>query len=92
MDVLFVDKIRQLMEEKQMLQQQLAATLEIDTPMYSKIECGKRPAKRKQIAPITQLLQTEENKLASVWLADRIIAVIGEEKIWRKKRSKLYKK
>jgi transcriptional regulator with XRE-family HTH domain len=31
-----------------MLQRQLAAALEIDTPMYSKIERSERRAKRKQ--------------------------------------------
>jgi predicted XRE-type DNA-binding protein len=34
--MLFVERIRQLMEEKQMFQRQLAAALGIDTPMYSK--------------------------------------------------------
>jgi hypothetical protein len=48
--------------------------------MYSKIERGERPAKRKQIAVIAQLLQTDENPLVTLWLADKIIAAIGEEK------------
>jgi len=63
-----------------MLQRQFAAALEIDTPMYSKIERGERPAKRKQITIIAQLLQTNENELVSLWLADKIIATIGNEK------------
>jgi DNA-binding XRE family transcriptional regulator len=41
-DMLFREKIRQSREEKQLLQRQLGAALEIDTPMYSKIECGDR--------------------------------------------------
>jgi transcriptional regulator with XRE-family HTH domain len=80
LSMLFGEKIRQLREEKQMLQRQLAAALEIDTPMYSKIERGERPAKRKQIAPNAQLLQTDKNELATLWLVDKIIAAIGEEK------------
>ncbi|KAA6306327.1 hypothetical protein EZS27_042018 [termite gut metagenome] len=47
--MLFGDRIKQLREEQQLLQRQLAATLEIDTPMYSKIERGDRRAKRKQV-------------------------------------------
>lgn len=35
--MLFAVKIRQLREEKQLLQRELASALEIDTPMYSKI-------------------------------------------------------
>jgi transcriptional regulator with XRE-family HTH domain len=47
--MLFANKIRQLREEKQLLQRQLSAALEIDTPMYSKIERGERRAKRGQV-------------------------------------------
>jgi transcriptional regulator with XRE-family HTH domain len=47
--MLFGKRIRQLRDEKQMLQRQLAAALEIDTPMYSKIERGERRAKREQV-------------------------------------------
>lgn len=39
-------RIKELREEKQMLQRQLAASLEIDTPMFSKIERGEGKAKR----------------------------------------------
>ena len=34
MIMLFANKIRRLREEQQLLQRQLAAALEIDTPMY----------------------------------------------------------
>jgi transcriptional regulator with XRE-family HTH domain len=78
--MLFAEKIKQLREERQMPQRKFAAVLEIDTPMYSKIERGERPAKRKQIPLIAALLQIDENTLVSLWLADKIIAAIGEEK------------
>lgn len=39
-------KIRELRDENGVLQRQLAALLEIDTPMFSKIERGDRRAKR----------------------------------------------
>jgi transcriptional regulator with XRE-family HTH domain len=81
-----------LREEKQMPQRQFAAALEIDTPMYSKIERGERPAKRKQIPLIAALLQIDENTLATLWLADKIIAAIGEEKELAGKAIKIAKK
>jgi transcriptional regulator with XRE-family HTH domain len=46
--MLFADKIKELREKKQIVQRQFAAALEINTPMYSKIECGDRRAKREQ--------------------------------------------
>lgn len=39
-------RIKELREEQGLLQRQLAAILEIDTPMFSKIERGDRRAKR----------------------------------------------
>lgn len=38
-------RIRELREERGLLQRQLATVLEIDTPMFSKIERGDRRAK-----------------------------------------------
>jgi transcriptional regulator with XRE-family HTH domain len=78
--MLFANKISQLREDRGLLQRQLSAALEIDTPMYSKIERGERSVKRKQIAIIARLLQTDENELITLWLADKIIAAIGEDK------------
>ena len=47
--MLFADKLKELREKKQLLQRQLASALEIDTPMYSRIERGERKAKREQV-------------------------------------------
>jgi transcriptional regulator with XRE-family HTH domain len=49
-------KIRELRESQGLLQRQLAASLEIDTPMFSKIERGERKAKREQIEQLASLL------------------------------------
>jgi transcriptional regulator with XRE-family HTH domain len=78
--MLFGNRIRQLREEKQMLQRQFASALELDTPMYSRIELGRRNAKRTQISILAKVLKTNENELAALWLADKIITAIGNEK------------
>jgi transcriptional regulator with XRE-family HTH domain len=77
--MLFSDKIRQLREEKQLLQRQLASALEVDTPMYSKIERGDRSAKREQVLIIAKILSVNENELLILWLADKIFDVIENE-------------
>lgn len=79
MIMLFANKIRLLREEQQLLQRQLAAALEIDTPMYSKIERGDRPAKRTQVVALAKLLSTDETELLTLWLADKIIDVAKDE-------------
>ncbi len=78
--MLFADKIRQLREEKQLLQRQLASALEIDTPMYSKIERGDRPAKREQVVSIAKLLGIDEKELLTLWLTDQIISILANER------------
>jgi hypothetical protein len=47
--------------------------------MYNKIERGECRAKREQVIVIAKLLQTDENELATLWLADKFIAAIGTE-------------
>lgn len=47
--MIFGKKIKELREEHGMVQRKLAAALDIDTPMYSKIERGERKAKRSHI-------------------------------------------
>lgn len=75
----FGETIKQLREEKELLQRQLAASLEIDTPMYSKIERGERKAKREQVIALAQLLNANEEELLTIWLSDKIIEDVGDE-------------
>ena len=77
--MLFANKIRRLREEQQLLQRQLAAALEIDTPMYSKIERGDRPAKREQVIALANILTTNETELLTLWLADKILGEVVTE-------------
>lgn len=61
--MLFADKLKELREGKQLLQRQLASALEIDTPMYSRIERGERKAKREQVILLAKLLGENEKEL-----------------------------
>jgi hypothetical protein len=40
----------------------------------------KQMPQREQIPVIAQLLQTDENMLVTLWIADKIIAAVGDEK------------
>ena len=77
----FGEKIRMLREEKDLLQRQLAASLEIDTPMFSKIERSERRAKREQVLKLAELLKTDVNELLTMWLADRVYEIVKDEEI-----------
>jgi len=76
---MFADKLKELREKKQLLQRQLASALEIDTPMYSRIERGERKAKREQVILLAKLLGTNEKELLQLWLADKVYDVLAEE-------------
>lgn len=83
--MLLADKIKQLREEKQLFQRQLAEFLEIDTPMYCKIERGSRPIKHSQVIALARFLSTDETELLTLWLADKVLEVLeGEKKLAEK--------
>lgn len=54
--MLFTDLLRRIREEKQIPQKRLAAALDIDTPMFSRIERGERLAKREQVIILAKVL------------------------------------
>lgn len=72
-------RIKELREEKKMLQRQLAASLEIDTPMFSKIERGERRAKREQVLKLAELLDTDKDELLTLWLSDQLNELVKDE-------------
>jgi transcriptional regulator with XRE-family HTH domain len=78
--MLFSEKLRQLREEKQLYQKQLATALSIDTPMYCRIEKGERRAKREQIPVIAEVLNADPEELLALWLADQVNAVVEKDK------------
>ena len=78
--MLLGNKIRSLRDEQGILQRQVAAYLEIDTPMFSKIERGDRRAKRSQVTKLAEYFHFDEKELLTLWLADRILDAIEGEK------------
>lgn len=80
--MIFGKKIKALREERGMVQRQLAAALEIDTPMFSKIERGERKAKRSQIPIMARMFEVDEKELLTIWLADKVLDVVeGEDEV-----------
>ena len=77
--MLFGNKIKELREEQGLLQRQLAAFLEIDTPMFSKIERGDRRAKREQVIKLTEYLHQDKKEILTLWLADKFIDAVDDE-------------
>jgi transcriptional regulator with XRE-family HTH domain len=68
----FIERIKQLREQCQLPQRKVGEALEIDMPMYSKIERGDRPAKREQVVKLAGLFHIAPKELLTLWLADKI--------------------
>jgi|TARA_R110002033_G_scaffold159194_1_gene195488 transcriptional regulator with XRE-family HTH domain len=73
------NRIKELRESQGLLQRQLSAQLEIDTPMFSKIERGERRAKREQVLKIAEILKVNADELLALWLTDQVLDVITDE-------------
>ncbi len=73
------NRIKELRESQGLLQRQLSAQLEIDTPMFSKIERGERRAKREQVLKMAELLKADTQELLTLWLTDQVLEVVSNE-------------
>ena len=81
--MLLGNKMRSLRDEQGILQRQVAAYLEIDTPKFSKIERGDRRAKRSQVIQMATYFKVDEKEMLTLWLADKILDALEDE--WRKR-------
>lgn len=76
----FGQRIRELREKNKLLLRQVAAEIEVDTGLMSKIERGERNPSKKQVVKIAKCLDTDQNELLTLWLADKLASAVGEEK------------
>ena len=79
--MLLGNKIKELRDKHEVLQRQLAAYLEIDTPMFSKIERGDRRAKRSQVILLAKYFHIDEKEMLTLWLPIRFWM------LWKVKKS-----
>lgn len=72
-------KLRELRESQNLLLRQVAAELEVDTALMSKIERGDRKPSKQQVIEMAKFLRADEEYLLTLWLADKIESTIVEE-------------
>lgn len=73
------DKIRELREHENILLRQLAAQLDMDTAMLSKMERGDRFFRKEDIVALAKIFKQPDEELLTLWLADKILKTIEEE-------------
>ena len=77
--MLLGNKIRSLRDEQGILQRQVAAYLEIDTPMFSKIERGDRRAKRSQVIQMATYFKVDEKEMLTFCHAEKVLDALEDE-------------
>ncbi len=71
--------IRKLREEKELPLRTVAAFLDIDQAILSKIERGQRKPTREQVVKLAAYFKVEENDLLVAWLSDKLVYEIEDE-------------
>lgn len=77
----FGNKIRKLRESQELLLRQIAAAIEIDQALLSKIERGERIATKNQVIALADFFKIDERELLILWLGEKIAYVIRNEEI-----------
>jgi len=75
----FGSYLRELREGKNMLLRELAAAVQMDTALLSKIERGKRKARKEQVTAFAKALQTDHRELHKKWLAGKVYDLVRHE-------------
>jgi len=73
------DTLRKLREEKELPLRKVAAMLDIDTSLLSKIERNERRANREQIIALAKIYEVKESQLLVEYFSDIVAYEISEE-------------
>ena len=68
----FREKIKELREQHEMTQRQLAALLEIDVALYNRFEKGERKMKREMVEKLASIYSLPSDELIKYWLAGQV--------------------
>jgi HTH-type transcriptional regulator, competence development regulator len=75
------ETIRLLREEKGLPLRTVAAYLDIDQAILSKIERGQRHANREQVVKLAEYFKIQEDDLLVAWLSDKLVYEVADEEV-----------
>lgn len=75
----FGERVRALRESRGLLLRQVAVFLQVDTAYVSRIERGLKRATRGQARELAVFLNSPEEQLLPLWLADKILDTIKDD-------------
>jgi len=71
--------LRELRESKELPLRVVAAFLDIDPAIMSRIERGQRKASREQVVKLAEYFNVDENELLVAWLSDKVVNELAYE-------------
>jgi transcriptional regulator with XRE-family HTH domain len=74
------EKLKELREAQGLVQRQVAAELDVDTAYVSKMEHNEKPVSRTHLKKLSRLYSITENELLPIWLADKVLQLVENEK------------
>lgn len=77
----FGQKIRNLRESQELLLRHVAASIDIDQALLSKIERGERLATKNQVVALAIFFKIDKRELLILWLGEKIAYEIKDEDI-----------
>lgn len=77
----FGQKIRSLRETENLLLREVAAAIEIDQALLSKIERSERIATKKQVLALSKFFGIDKKELLTLWLGEKIAYEIKDEDV-----------
>jgi transcriptional regulator with XRE-family HTH domain len=75
------DTLRELRESKQQPLRTVAAYLDIDQAILSRIERGQRKASREQVVKLAKYFNVNTEDLLVAWLSDKVVYEVLDEDI-----------
>jgi predicted nucleotidyltransferase len=75
----FADQLRELRTKKGVPLRVVAAYLDIDQAILSKIERGQRKASREMVVKLAKYFKVNENDLMVAWLSDKLVCEVEDE-------------
>jgi predicted nucleotidyltransferase len=73
--------IRRLREDKELPLRTVAAFLDIDQAILSKVERGQRKPAREQVVKLAGYFKVKENDLLVAWLSDKVVYELEDEEV-----------
>lgn len=75
------DTIRKLRESRELPLRTVAAYLDIDQAILSKIERQHRKATREQVVKLAEYFKVKEDDLLIAWLSDKLVYEVEDEEV-----------